>query len=49
MFLIIRKYTNYLWIGDASGVDWCWVVFFTACKINLYVFNYSYQRLFKIK
>ena len=37
------------WIGDALGMNWGWVVFFTACKINLRVFNDSYQMLFKIK
>lgn len=26
-------------IGDALGMDWGWVVIFTACKINLFVFN----------
>ena len=41
MFLIIRKYTNYLWIGDALGVDWGWEVISTACKIFLRFFNDS--------
>lgn len=27
------------WIGDALGMDWGWVVNFTACKIILCVFN----------
>lgn len=27
------------WIGDALGMNWGWVVFFTACKIKLCVFN----------
>lgn len=27
------------WIGDALGVNWGWVVIFTACKIILSVFN----------
>lgn len=49
MFLNHPQIYKCLWIVDALGVNWGWVVFLTACKIKLSFFNVGYQRLFNNK